>query len=94
MHTRNSSSKQLLQIVSEQQFVAGDLEARPKEESPSEAMEHLIWQRVLAGSAPLCSHHLHNTCSEAIDQPVLLAHMPVDTSPVQGLQAMRANALL
>ena len=59
VHTGNSSSKQLLQVVPEQQFVPGDLEARSKEEGSSDAVKHLIWQCVLAGCAPLCPHHLH-----------------------------------
>ena len=59
VRTWDSSSKQLLQVVPEQQLVAGDLETGPKEEGSSDAVEHLIWQCVLAGSTPLRPHCLH-----------------------------------
>lgn len=57
--TRHSSSQQLLQVVSEQQLVAGDLEASTEEEGSTDAHENLIWQCVLAGGSSLGSHHLH-----------------------------------
>lgn len=59
--TWNSSSEQLLQVVPEQQLVPGDLEPRSKEQGPPNAVEHLIWQCVFAGSASLCPHCLQNS---------------------------------
>lgn len=59
VRTWDSSSKQLLQVVAEQQLVAGHFEARPEEEGSSDAVEHLIWQCVLAGGTPLRPHCLH-----------------------------------
>ena len=56
--TWHRSSQQLLQVVSEEQLVACDLEASTKEESPTNALEHLIWQRVLVGRTSLSSDHL------------------------------------
>ncbi len=72
VRTWDSSSKQLLQVVPEQQLVAGDFEARPKEEGSSDAVEHLVWQCVLAGSSPLCPDSLHDVaycvaaCTEVV----------------------------
>ena len=56
--TWNSNSEQLLQVVPEQQLVSGDFEPWPEEEGPPDAVEHLIWQCIFAGSAPLCPHCL------------------------------------
>ncbi len=58
VHTWDSSSKQLLQVIPEQQLVASDFEAGPKEEGSSDAVEHLVWQCVLTGSTPFCPHCL------------------------------------
>lgn len=41
--TRHSSSQQFLQVVSEQQLVAGDFEASTEEEGSTDAHENLIW---------------------------------------------------
>lgn len=56
--TWHRSGQQLLQVVPEQQLVAGDLEAGTEEESSMNALEHLIRQSVLAGSRPLGSYQL------------------------------------
>ena len=71
--TGDSRSKQLLQVVPEQQFVPGDLKFWAKEQSTSDPTEDLIWQSILVSCTSLCSHHLrkmkvsHNVkqCSES-----------------------------
>lgn len=60
-HTWDCLSQKLLQVVTEEQLVAGDLEAWSTEQGTFEAQESFIWQSVFPGSAAFCFHCLRST---------------------------------